>query len=56
MKESQAHLNGSPRPSANRWAKLRGRAGDREQEAVGLNSKVPARDERDKKQESLEVK
>jgi hypothetical protein len=29
---------------------------DREQEVVELNSKVPVRDERNKKQESLEVK
>jgi hypothetical protein len=29
---------------------------DREQEVVELNSKAPVRDERNKKQESLEVK
>ena len=37
------------------WAKLRAHGG-REQEIVELNSKEPLRDERNKKQESLEVK
>ena len=37
-----------PRPARQR--------GDREQEVVELNSKVPVRDKRNKKQESLEVK
>jgi hypothetical protein len=32
------------------------RRGDREQEVVELNSRVPVQDERNKKQESLEVK
>jgi hypothetical protein len=41
------------------WAKLRAptrRRGDREQEVVELNSKVPVQDEPSEKYESLEVK
>ena len=45
-----------PRLSANRLGQAARRRGDREQEVVELNSRVPVRDERNKKQENLEVK
>ena len=41
---------------ANRLGQAARRRGDREQEVVELNLKVPVQDERNKKQESLEVK
>ena len=50
-KESQAHVNWRPRPSANRLgeaARPARRRGDREQEVVELNSKLPVRAERHK--------
>ena len=46
-------------PSANRLGQAPRpvrRRGDREQEVVELNSRVPVQDERNKKQKSLEVK
>jgi hypothetical protein len=47
-----ASIRTSPGPSCAPARRHR----DREQEVVELNSKVPARDERNEKQESLEVK
>jgi hypothetical protein len=53
VKEVRPSTRDSPLGQTARPARRRG---DREQEVVELNSKVPVRDERNKKQESLEVK
>jgi hypothetical protein len=48
FKSTQNRLGQGVRPARRR--------GDREQKVLELNSKVPGQDERNKKQESLEVK